>query len=154
MSKGVEKKSIKDFIKLNPNNNIFLHNPVSKDEIQKKLLEYDATIIPLKKNIYGAFPSKISMAMSSALPIFFAGDGEGFKFVNKYKFGYTSKSGDLKSLNHNIKQFARLNSDDIIKMKSNIIKTVKEKFDYEQQQLELYKFINDNTIKSKKDGSK
>jgi len=150
---GVQKRSIQNFTKQNPNN-IFLHDSVSKDEIQKKLLQFDATIIPLKRNIYGAFPSKISMAMSSALPIFFAGDGEGFEFVNEHNFGYTSKAGDIKGLTNNIKTFSQLDSDDIIKMKSKIIKTVREKFDYQQQQLELFKFININIIESKKDGFK
>jgi len=150
---GVQKRSIQNFTKQNPNN-IFLHDSVSKDEIQKKLLHFDATIIPLKRNIYGAFPSKISMAMSSALPIFFVGDGEGFEFVNEHNFGYTSKAGDIKGLTNNIKTFSQLDSDDIIKMKSKIIKTVREKFDYQQQQLELFKFININIIESKKDGFK
>ena len=145
---GVEKPLIENFINENPTSNIYLHQTVSKDSIQKKLLTFDATIIPLQANIYGAFPSKISMAMSSALPIFFSGNGEGYEFVNKYKLGYVSKAGDIEALNYNIKKFSKLDEQGIIKMKLSIANTVKNNFDYDNQQLKLYEFIKFNIIKN------
>ena len=63
---GVERDSIQEFINNNKNNNVFLHETVSKEVIQKKLLLFDATIVSLKTNIFGAFPSKITMAIASS----------------------------------------------------------------------------------------
>ena len=102
---------------------------------------FDATIVSLKTNIFGAFPSKITMAIASALPIFFSGDGEGYQVVRKYNFGYASKAGDMKALNKNIKIFSKLNKHDIKKIKLKIIETTKTKFNYKKQQKSLMKFL-------------
>lgn len=138
---GIERDSIQEFINNNKNNNIFLYETVSKEAIQKKLLLFDATIVSLKTNIFGAFPSKITMAIASALPIFFSGDGEGYEVVRKYNFGYASKAGDMITLNKNIKTFSKLNKKEIKQIKLRIIDTNKTKFNYTQQQKSLIKFL-------------
>ncbi len=138
---GIERKLIEKFIKNKLECNIFLHQTLSKDKMQKKLLSYDATIIPLTKNIYGAFPSKIAMAMAAGLPIFFSGDGEGYKIVDEYNLGYVSRAGDLNALKNNIIQFSKLNYQQINLMKLNIENVVKKDFNYSDQQMKLCKFI-------------
>ena len=110
--------------------------------MQNKLLLYDATIIPLTKNIYGAFPSKITMAMAAGLPIFFSGDGEGSRIVDEFDLGYISESSNLNALKNNIIEFSHLNHQQINIMKSNIINVVEKDFNYFEQQLQLCKFIS------------
>ena len=139
---GIEKSLIENFIQQNSECNIFLHQTITKDEMQKKLLSYDATIIPLKKNIYGAFPSKITMAMAAGLPIFFSGDGEGFKIVDEFNLGYVSEAGNLNALEKNIIEFSQLNHQQINRMKLNIMNIVNKDFNYADQQLKLCKFIS------------
>jgi len=139
---GIEKSLIEKFIQQNSECNIFLNQTITKDEMQKKLLSYDATIIPLTKNIYGAFPSKITMAMAAGLPIFFSGDGEGFKTVDEFNLGYVSEAGNLNALEKNIIEFSQLNHQQINLMKLNIMNIVKKDFNYDNQQLKLCKFIS------------
>jgi glycosyltransferase involved in cell wall biosynthesis len=139
---GNEKILIENFIQQNSGCNIFLHQSITKDEMQKKLLSYDATIIPLTKNIYGAFPSKITMAMAAGLPIFFSGNGEGFKIVNEFNLGYVSEAGNLKTLEKNLIEFSKLNHKQINLMKLNIMNVVEKDFNYVDQQLKLCKFIS------------
>ena len=139
---GIEKSLIENFIQQNSECNIFLHQTITKDEMQNKLLTYDATIIPLTKNIYGAFPSKITMAMAAGLPIFFSGDGEGFKIVDEFNLGYVSGAGNLNALEKNIIEFSQLNHQQINRMKLNIMNIVKKDFNYADQQSKLCKFIS------------
>jgi glycosyltransferase involved in cell wall biosynthesis len=139
---GIEKSLIENFIHQNSECNIFLNQTITKDEMQKKLLLYDATIIPLTKNIYGAFPSKITMAMAAGLPIFFSGDGEGFKIVDEFNLGYVSGAGNLNALEKNIIEFSQLNQQQINIMKLNIMNVVNKNFNYTDQQLKLCKFIS------------
>jgi len=142
---GVEKSLIENFIQQSPECNIFLHQTINKEEMQNKLLSYDATIIPLTKKIYGAFPSKITMAMAAGLPIFFSGDGEGFKIVDEFNLGYVSRAGELNALQNNIIKFSKLNYKQINQMKLNIMNVVKNDFNYSDQQLKLCKFISSIT---------
>jgi glycosyltransferase involved in cell wall biosynthesis len=142
---GIEKNLIENFIQQNSECNIFLHQTITKDEMQNKLLSYDATIIPLTKNIYGAFPSKITMAMAAGLPIFFSGDGEGFKIVDEFNLGYVSEAGNLNALKKNIIEFSQLNHQQINRMKLNIMNIVKKDFNYADQQSKLCKFISSLT---------
>ena len=139
---GVEKSNIEKYIKQNSKCNIFLHKTITKDDMQNELLLYNATIIPLTKNIYGAFPSKITMAMAAGLPIFFSGDGEGSRIVDEFNLGYISESSNLNALKNNIIQFSQLNHQQINLMKLNIINVVEKDFNYSKQQLRLCKFIS------------
>lgn len=139
---GIEKSSIENYIQKNPECNIFLHQAITKDEIQNKLLLYDATLVALTKNIYGAFPSKITMSLAAGLPIFFSGDGEGFKIVDEFNLGYVSAAGDFDALEKNIIEFSKLNQQQINLMKLNIMNVVKKDFNYADQQSELSKFIS------------
>ena len=139
---GIEKILIEKFIQQNSECNIFLRQTIPKDEMQKKLLSYDATIISLTKNIYGAFPSKITMAIASGLPIFFSGDGEGFKIVDEFNLGYVSEAGNLNVLKKNLIEFSRLNHKQINLMKLNIMNVVEKEFNYVDQQSKLCKFIS------------
>ncbi|MDC0296325.1 glycosyltransferase family 4 protein [Akkermansiaceae bacterium] len=146
---GIEKNLIETFSRQNPDCNIFLHQTLTKDEMENKLPSFDATIIPLKKNIYGAFPSKITMAMAAGLPILFSGDGEGFKIVDEFNLGYVSGAGNLRALEKNIIKFSELNYQQINLMKLNILDVFNNHFNYADQQLKLCEFISSQTLSHK-----
>lgn len=99
---GAEKEKLIKYLKENPGKNIFLNNPVSREEIPAILPEYYCTIIPLVNNIYGAVPSKIYEAMASGLPVLFSGTGEGAKIIKDNKAGLVSGPKDYDSLKENI----------------------------------------------------
>ena len=126
----------------NPDSNIYLHKSLSKDQMQQKLILYDATIIPLIKNIYGAFPSKITMAMAACLPIIFSGNGEGHKIVKDFKLGFASSAGDIDELRKNIIKFSKLDNSDIANIRKNINEACSKDFNFEIQQLNLCEYIS------------
>ena len=82
------------------------------------------------------------MAMAAGLPIFFSGDGEGFKIVDEFNLGYVSGAGNLNALEKNIIEFSQLNHQQINRMKLNIMNIVKKDFNYVDQQSKLCKFIS------------
>lgn len=99
---GAERKEIDEYLKNNPGKNIFLHGSIKSEEIPGLLENFNCTIIPLVKNIYGAVPSKIYEAMAAGLPILFSGTGEGAKIINENKAGLTSEPSDYVTLQKNI----------------------------------------------------
>lgn len=99
---GAEKSEIANYLSSNKDNNIFLHNTVSRDEIPAVLLNHDCTIIPLVKNIYGAVPSKIYEAMAAGLPVLYSGAGEGAKIIESNRAGLVSQPKDFNKLKENI----------------------------------------------------
>jgi len=99
---GNEKKSIEQFLNLNPDCGIFYHGSVSREEIPSVLSQYSVTLIPLVRNLYGAVPSKIYESMAAGLPIIFAGEGEGRAIIEEYDLGWTSSSKNYEELKMNI----------------------------------------------------
>ncbi len=99
---GAEKEALSSFLIRNPERNIFLHEPVNREEIPDLIGKFYCTIIPLVKNIYGAVPSKIYEAMACGLPILFSGSGEGARIIIGYDVGLTSRPGDFEELKKNI----------------------------------------------------
>ncbi len=102
---GAEKDEIAMLLSQNPNSNIFLHLPVDRKEIPDVLSNYDGTLIPLSKKIYGAVPSKIYEAMAAGLPIIFSGEGEGAQIVQEQQVGWVSDTNDFRQLESNIAEF-------------------------------------------------
>lgn len=125
---GAEKNLIINFLKDNPDRNIFLHDSISREEIPDLLPQFYCSLIPLVNNIYGAVPSKIYEAMAAGLPILFSGAGEGAKIVSESNTGLVSAPKDFKGLEKNIVEIKK--SIDIRnKMSSNGRKFAEEKFD-------------------------
>lgn len=102
---GAEREKIENFVSMNQEANIYLHPVIKKGEIPQILQNYNGALITLKKNIYGAVPSKIYEAMASGLPILFAGSGEGAEIIREHKLGWVSPPGDYKLLEKNIQDF-------------------------------------------------
>lgn len=114
---GGEQSEIEATIAANPDNGIFYHGVVSRQELPRKLKEANMTLIPLVKNIYGAVPSKIYESMAAGLPIMFVGEGEGARIVAENKIGLVARSKDYKGLEENIKY--AVNHPDVMEIMSN-----------------------------------
>lgn len=137
---GGEQREIEEFLSQNPNNGIYFHGKVSREEIPNVLNGSDCTLVPLVKNIYGAVPSKIYESMASGLPIIFSGDGEGKKIIEENDLGWVSGALDYESLKANIARAA--NNPELLRQKSaNCVKCASEKYNRPKQIQALYDFF-------------
>jgi len=103
---GPEKKSlIKKTSELGLHN-IFFLDPVLHKYIPNALASADICIIPLKKFIPGAVPSKLYEAMASGKPVLMIAEGEPAEIVDKYRAGLVAKPGDIEGISLAIQQLA------------------------------------------------
>lgn len=140
---GGEQKEIEEFIANNPNNGIYYHGVVSRDELPIKLKEANMTLIPLVKNIYGAVPSKIYESMAAGLPIMFVGEGEGARIVKDNKIGLVAHAKDYDGLKRNI-EFAVTHHEEMELMTKNCIECANNKFNRPKQISALNQYLIDN----------
>lgn len=138
---GPEKKEIEGILSSNTNSNIYYHGTVSNDEIPLIFKNYDFTLIPLVKNIFGAVPSKIYEAMASGTPILFSGTGEGAELIEKYRVGRVCKPNDFEAIEREIMLMSLLGENDIQKMQAKGIKAAMDNFDRKIQIKHLSEFI-------------
>lgn len=143
---GAEKNKIKTFVLDNPNCNIYINDSLPKKELDKIMPNFNASLIPLRKSIYGAVPSKIFDVISHGLPIIFCGDGEGEKIILNNKLGFCSKPSDFSKLNINLIKLNNLDKSNYSKLSENCIKVSKNKFNFQNQILSLNNFLK-NSIK-------
>lgn len=137
---GAEKEEIEKFLAQNQNSNIFLHPPVGRREIPGILSEYDGTLIPLAKKIYGAVPSKIYEAMAAGLPIIFSGDGEAAQIIQEHQVGWVSATNHFQQLERNIAEFVN-DAEKRTLYSLNGVKCASEIFDRERQIKNLHVFL-------------
>lgn len=143
---GNEEEKIIEYIKANPNCNIYFHGFVDKSEIPSILKTFHATLIPLVNPIYGAFPSKIFMAIASGLPILFSGEGEGAEVVKKYNLGWVNPSDEILKLKQNIIELKEVGTDNYNNIKNNCIAAGEGDFNIGNQNLALINFIRDFSL--------
>lgn len=139
---GKEQEELEEYLKKNPDNGIFYHGTVKRNEIPAMLQQHDGTIIPLVKHLYGAVPSKIYEAMAAGLPILFCSQGEGGEIIRSNDVGYVSEALDYDGLKANIKKFAE-DGETRNRMHLNCIKTAKEKFDRNKVIANLSKYLEE-----------
>jgi glycosyltransferase involved in cell wall biosynthesis len=125
---------LNEFLKKNLNNGIKYCGVISRDEIPVILGQYDAMLVSLVKNIYGAVPSKIYEAMAAGLPIVFSGEGEGAQIVTQNNIGWISQPGDWSGLIQNLKTLINLSEDNLLNLKQKSRKVAVEKF-YRKNQI-------------------
>ena len=133
--KGAEQKKIEDFISENPRLPIYYYGEVSREELHKKLINFDLTIIPLLNRIYGSVPSKIFEYAKLGLPIIYFGGGEGEDIVNKFNLGWVATAGDYSNLNIILSTINKTELD--INTRRRIRKTSLENFNFDLQLEEL-----------------
>ena len=78
--------------------NVRFMNPIPHSDMPPLLASSDIALVPLKVKLPGAIPSKIYEAMSSALPIVLAGDGEAAQIVKECEAGYAVSPGEVPAL--------------------------------------------------------
>ncbi len=71
---------------------------MDRDELHKKLQEYDVAFIPLVKRIYGSVPSKIFEYTRLGLPVLYFAGGEGGTIVENEELGWTVPVNNFEAL--------------------------------------------------------
>lgn len=84
--------------------NITFVDPVEREKIPFFMNDADIAIIPLKKFIPGAVPSKLYEAMALELPILFVGAGEPADIVKNSHCGIVSKPDDIVAMFKGLKK--------------------------------------------------
>lgn len=135
---GAERLTLEEYLLKNPSRGIVLHEPIGRDNVPNMLAQYDLTLIPLVKPIYGAVPSKIYEAMAAGLPILFAGGGEGAQIVESYQVGWTCPPSDFKAMKLLFEQIAELPDSVLLKYRENGIRAANEVFDRKIQITHLH----------------
>ena len=135
---GPEKESIIEYLKAHTDKGIKYMGSVKREQIPETLALYDAALIPLVSNIYGAVPSKIYEAMASGLPILFSGEGEGARIIRDNKIGWVSPSKDIAMLEKNINE---LNNADCGEISKRCIQLAETSFNRNKQIDKLYDFL-------------
>ncbi len=140
---GNEKAAIVEYIEQNPDCNIILHEVIPKSEVPEMLSHYHATLIPLATPIYGAFPSKVYMAVAAGMPVFFSGEGGGAKTVKEHNLGWVTPSGDFEALSGAIQEFAEMGASNFQKLRQNCTEAATNFFDFDKQNDALFKYIHE-----------
>lgn len=120
---------------------VIYHDPVSKEEIQQLMSIYDFSLVPLRTYIFGAFPSKITAAVASAVPILFLGEGEGAIIVNQLKIGKTFRFDDFNSLSSYLKSYSENREEAGLNYYHNLIKAQNESFNLIKNNNKLIEFL-------------
>lgn len=139
---GAEKQALEDFIEAHPNRGIRYYGVIPREKIPDVLSQYDATLVSLVKNIYGAVPSKIYESMAAGLPIFFSGEGEGAKIVGNNELGWVNKPGDWEKLKDNLKSYFNLSNLEKQKLVAHNRFVANMRFDREKQIDDLHEYLS------------
>ena len=118
------------------------HGYVSKEQINRELSLYHASIVPLAVRIKGAVPSKIFDLLPHGVPILFCGGGEGEQIVADNHLGLTSKPGDYEALRNNICTIASLSDADYEQMRRNCLTAAENEFNFDSQMVAFRKFLD------------
>ncbi len=120
---------------------VVCHGYVSKEEINKSLSHYHASIVPLAVRIKGAVPSKIFDLMPQGVPILFCGSGEGEDIVKQYNIGLTSPAGDAEALKENIKIMSQFSDEEYRKLRERCLNAAQSDFSFSQQMKQYFQFL-------------
>lgn len=138
---GKQLEEIQEYIKQNPDCNVFAHGFVPKEEIASWMEQFDASIVPLATRIRGAVPSKIYDILPQGLPILFCGGGEGADFISGHQAGLISEPGDFKALTENIKRLCDMSDEEYRQMSNNCIRTSREELNFDKQMKESNEWL-------------
>ena len=130
---GIDLNELLQCIKENPDINVVYKGSLSKQELDKVIGNYHASIVPLRKNIKGAVPSKIFELNNYQIPILYVGGGEAAELIEKWKIGYTSSPGDFITLEKNIGRLKNLSTSDYNLILDNCKIFSNEELDFKKQ---------------------
>lgn len=95
-------------------NNIRFLNSCSREDMPALLASADIALVPLKKSLPGAVPSKLYEAMSVGLALLLIAEGEAAQIVSEAQAGIVTKPGDTQSL---IDALLKLSTDPLLRCK-------------------------------------
>jgi hypothetical protein len=121
--------------------NVVYHEPVSKKEIQRLMANYDFSLIPLRTYIFGAFPSKITAAVASAIPVLFLGEGEGAKIVSQLNIGKSLNFDEFESLSRFLISYAENREEEARNFYDSIMEAQLKSFDLAKNNQNLINFL-------------
>jgi len=139
---GAEKQEIINYLAENKDKGIFLHGSVKRDSVPATIMQYDLTLIPLIKPIYGAVPSKIYEAMAAGLPIIFTGGGEGADIIRDYNTGWVCEPSDFAAISAKIHEIGNMNNDQLNIIRANCINAATNIFNRDKQIEQLHLFLS------------
>ena len=136
---GAEQLKIETYISNHPELPIVYHGQVSRIELHEVLLQYDITIIPLLKRIYGSVPSKIFEYAKLGLPMLYFGGGEGESIIKTHELGWVAEAGNYADLNSIIASIeGQILSQEL---RQKIMINGKKEFDFSSQLTRLKEII-------------
>ncbi|RYD59572.1 MAG: glycosyltransferase WbuB [Sphingobacteriales bacterium] len=138
---GAEKTELETFLLQHSNRATYLHQSVKRNEVPITIMQYDATIIPLIKPIFGAIPSKIYEAMAAGLPIIFTGGGEGAEIVQEYRTGWVCEPADYFAISNMVRQISAMEQEELDIIRENCILAARQVFNRETQIERLNEFL-------------
>ncbi len=130
---GNERASIQKFLAEHPNRGVRFFGAIAKKDLDDLIGTYDASIVPLVKEIKGAVPSKIFELAHKGVPIIFSGGGEGARLVEKHGLGFTVPPGDYEALQSMIKIFSELSDARIDCIRNNCKSEASIHFNFNDQ---------------------
>jgi len=95
---GADREQLTTFLSQHPEKDIYLHPTIPQKELDEQLANFHAVLVPLKKPIYGAVPSKLFMAVAAGLPVLYSAGGEGENLVAQHRLGWIAAPGDYPAL--------------------------------------------------------
>jgi glycosyltransferase involved in cell wall biosynthesis len=78
--------------------NVRFLDPVPHEKIPTLLASADIALVPLRRHIPGALPSKLFEAMAAGVPVVLAADGEAAQIVRETHAGMVVAPGDVEGL--------------------------------------------------------
>ena len=101
---GPEKKSLQEIAHNLNLKNIRFIDSVPQKQMPSIVASADICLIPLKKHIPGAIPSKLYEAMACARPVILIAEGEAAEIVSSNQAGIVIKPGDVNGLSGALQQ--------------------------------------------------
>jgi glycosyltransferase involved in cell wall biosynthesis len=139
---GNEKKQIEQYLIQDQSKKIYYHGALQKDQLIKRIHKYDFAIVPLIKNIKGAFPSKIYEYVSLGIPIIYLGQGEAKKFILDNGVGYVLDNSNLEGFKLLISRIAQSKDENYLTLSENCIEISKKQLSFNKQFCGLLNFID------------
>jgi glycosyltransferase involved in cell wall biosynthesis len=104
---GPEKTALLEEAKTRQLRNVTFLPPQPRDAMSAFLASADIAVVPLKKRIPGAVPSKLYEAMASGLPVVLVAEGEPAEIVRSARSGIVVTPGDVDGLAKALRRLAR-----------------------------------------------
>ena len=95
---GPEKRSLVEQAHERSLDNVFFYDPVPSPQMPSVLASADVLLVPLKKHLPGAVPSKLYEAMASGKPVVLMAEGEAREIVEANEAGLVVSPGDAEKL--------------------------------------------------------